>query len=304
MVHVSVKAEEILSFFGFPITNSMILSWIVMVLFVFIGWYYQHNLSKKKKQAPFYVLHTLFLAIYNLVQSVLHDKVRVFFPLLGAYFFYILINNWVGMFPTVGSLLIRPQIEEKIVESTKKIQSPEVKEQIKAQLTEVEKSVGHNEVVSPQSTGETVLKKNESESKGSHEAKKIPLLRANTADLNTTFALALITVISIQYYGFAYNGTGYLKKFFNFANPIMFFVGILELISELARILSFSFRLFGNVLAGEILITIVAFLIPPFASFIMLPFYTLEIMAGAIQGLVFMMLSTVLIGMATTKAHH
>ena len=84
----------------------------------------------------------------------------------------------------------------------------------------------------------------------------------------------------------------------------MFFVGILELIAEFARILSFSFRLFGNVLAGEVLITIVAFLLPAYGSFLLMPFYVLELMAGAIQALVFTMISAVLLNMATTKAHH
>jgi len=276
MVHVSVKAEEIFNILGLPITNSMILSWIVMGLFVLIGLYYSHNMKKRKKPAFFYLLHSLFLAIYNLIKSVLHEKIIVFFPLLGAYFFYILMNNWTGMLPTVGSLLIKPVITNEI-----HIESPTEKSKLE---------ILNSKEVHTEST--------------ENEHGKIPLLRANTADLNTTFALALITVFMIQYYGFRYNGTGYLKKFFNFTTPIMFFVGILELISELARILSFSFRLFGNVLAGEILITIVAYLLPPVTSFIMVPFFTLEIMAGAIQALVFTMLSTVLIGMATTKAHH
>ena len=276
MVHVSVKAEEIFNILGLPITNSMILSWIVMGLFILLGLYYSTNMKKRKKPAFFYLLHSLFLTIYNLIKSVLHEKIIIFFPLLGAYFFYILMNNWTGMLPTVGSLLIKPVITNEVhIESS----------------TPVETSVDEG-VTSAKATS----------TEGEHS--KIPLLRANTADLNTTFALALVTVFMIQYYGFKYNGTGYLKKFFNFSTPIMFFVGILELISELARILSFSFRLFGNVLAGEILITIVAFLLPPITSFIMVPFFTLEIMAGAIQALVFTMLSTVLIGMATTKAHH
>jgi len=281
MVHVSVKAEEIFNIFGLPITNSMILSWIVMGAFVAIGIYYSQSIAKPKKSSFFFLVHTLFIAIYNLIKSVLHEKIIVFFPLLGAYFFYILMNNWMGMLPTVGSVLIKPLIaNEAHVESV----------QTEAPSVLVEKPVN--------------IKRKVVESHPDEEHGLIPLLRANTADLNTTFALALVTVFMIQYYGFKYNGTGYLKKFFNFSTPIMAFVGILELISELARILSFSFRLFGNVLAGEILITIVAFLLPPVVSFIMVPFFTLEIMAGAIQALVFTMLSTVLIGMATTKAHH
>ncbi len=286
MVHVSVKAEQIFDLLGFPITNSMILSWIVMGIFLVVGIFYAGALKKRKKPPLFHIVHSLFLVIYNLIQSVLHEKVVIFFPLLGAYFFYILMNNWMGMLPTVGSLLIKPIIAKEI-----HIDSP----------TQKSKPA----IVQPKADQQLTADSKEVETENNKEEhRKIPLLRANTADLNTTFALALVTVFMIQYYGFKYNGTGYLKKFFNFSTPIMFFVGILELISELARILSFSFRLFGNVLAGEILITIVAFLLPPVTSFIMVPFFTLEIMAGAIQALVFTMLSTVLIGMATTKMHH
>ncbi len=289
MVHVSVKAEEIFNIFGFPITNSMILSWIVMGAFVAIGMYYSKAIIKPKKSSIFFLLHTLFLTIYNLIKSVLHEKIIVFFPLLGAYFFYILMNNWMGMLPTVGSVLIKPLIANE------------------AHIENAETELPYVVIENPTTTEQKVVDSHADEAQKTEDTEGhglIPLLRANTADLNTTFALALVTVFMIQYYGFKYNGAGYLKKFFNFSTPIMAFVGILELISELARILSFSFRLFGNVLAGEILITIVAFLLPPVASFIMVPFFTLEIMAGAIQALVFTMLSTVLIGMATTKAHH
>ncbi len=124
----------------------------------------------------------------------------------------------------------------------------------------------------------------------------IPILRAPTADLNTTIALALIAMFFVQYYGFVYQGWHYLKKFFDFSNPINAFVGILELISDLSKILSFAFRLFGNVFAGEVLIAVMAFLIPVGAP---IPFYALEIFVGLIQGLVFLMLSTVFMNMAT-----
>lgn len=124
----------------------------------------------------------------------------------------------------------------------------------------------------------------------------IPILRAPTADLNTTIALALIAMFMVQYYGFKFLGLGYLKKFFNFSNPINAFVGILELISDLSKVLSFAFRLFGNVFAGEVLIAVMAFLVPIGAP---IPFYALEIFVGLIQGLVFLMLATVFMNMAT-----
>lgn len=124
----------------------------------------------------------------------------------------------------------------------------------------------------------------------------IPILRAPTADLNTTIALALVAMFFVQYYGFKFQGLGYLKKFFNFSNPINAFVGILELISDISKILSFAFRLFGNIFAGEVLIAVMSFLVPVIAP---MPFYGLELFVGLIQGLVFLMLSTVFMNMAT-----
>jgi F-type H+-transporting ATPase subunit a len=124
----------------------------------------------------------------------------------------------------------------------------------------------------------------------------IPFLRGPTADINTALALSLITMITVQVYGFKYQGLGYLKKFFNFSNPIKAFVGILELVSEFSKIISFTFRLFGNIFAGEVLISVMTFLIP---LGLPMPFYGLEIFVGLIQGLVFMMLSTVFMNNAT-----
>jgi len=141
-------------------------------------------------------------------------------------------------------------------------------------------SIGLNEIIS----GKEVL---------------VPLFRGVTADINTTLALALISVALIQYYGFKSLGLGYLKKYFNFKGPIDFFVGILELVSEFSKIISFAFRLFGNIFAGEVLLTVMAFLFP----FILpLPFLGLELFVGLIQALVFTMLSLVFLKLATS--HH
>lgn len=129
----------------------------------------------------------------------------------------------------------------------------------------------------------------------------VPLFRAGSADLNTTLALALIALLVIQYSGFKTFGAAYLKKFFNFSNPIYFFVGVLELISEFAKVISFSFRLFGNIFAGEVLLTVIAFLMPLFAP---LPFLGLELFVGFIQALVFSMLTSVFLSVATSKTEH
>lgn len=134
------------------------------------------------------------------------------------------------------------------------------------------------------------------------EIKYVPLFRGTTSDLNTTLVLALVAFFSIQYYGIKTLGLkDYLGKFFNFSSPISVFTGFLELISEFSRIISFSFRLFGNIFAGEVIIAIIAFLIPVLASF---PFLLLELFVSFIQAFVFAMLTAVFINLAVTKAEH
>jgi len=125
----------------------------------------------------------------------------------------------------------------------------------------------------------------------------VPLFRSPAADLNFTLAFAVISVILTNIIGMASVGTfKHLGKYFNFKGPIDFFIGILELVSELAKIISLSFRLFGNVFAGEVLLTIVSFLAP---YFIPLPFLFLEIFVGAIQAFIFATITLVSISLHT-----
>src|SRR3989304_931589 len=134
-----------------------------------------------------------------------------------------------------------------------------------------------------------------------HEKLLIPYLRGPNADLNTTFALALISVSVTQYLSVKTLGFKvYVSKFINIKNPIKFFVGILELISEFAKILSFSFRLFGNIFAGEVLLAVMIFLIPVLVP---VPFLILEVFVGFIQALVFPMLTTIFVVIATEESH-
>lgn len=126
----------------------------------------------------------------------------------------------------------------------------------------------------------------------------VPLLRSPASDLNFTLALALITVLTANIYGVVFAGfKHHLSKYFNFKSPVNFFIGILELISEFAKIVSFSFRLFGNIFAGEVLLVIIAFLVPFAAP---LPFLFLEIFVGFIQAFIFSMLALIFIAIATT----
>jgi len=130
----------------------------------------------------------------------------------------------------------------------------------------------------------------------------IPLLRSANTDMNTTMAMAIISVFMIQFFGIATIGFfKHIGKFINFSSPINFFVGILESISEVAKIISFTFRLFGNIFAGEVLLVVISFLIP---YIIPIPFYGLELFVGFIQALVFAMLTLVFMTTATASLEH
>lgn len=139
---------------------------------------------------------------------------------------------------------------------------------------------------------------------GEHGGRRIliPFLRSSSADLNVTLALGLISVLSTQFLGIAALGFfRYAGKFFvpPWKPPycIGTFVGILELIGEVARVISFSFRLFGNIFAGEVLLTVMLFLIP---YVVPLPFLFLEIFVGLVQAVVFSMLTLVFMKIAVT----
>lgn len=133
-----------------------------------------------------------------------------------------------------------------------------------------------------------------------------PFIRSGSADLNTTLALALIAVFTVHFMGITTVGaTKYAKKFLvsPFKKPYFVgtFVGLLEFISEIAKIISFSFRLFGNIFAGEVLLLVMLTLVP---YFIPLPFLFLEIFVGFVQALVFAMLTLVFLKTAVTVNEH
>jgi len=245
MPEISIKAETIFHLFGFPITNSFFLSVIVTTLIGYMAVTFFKESNKDRRNNFYYLIKFIVKSIYSLFESVLGEKTKYFFPLLLSFFLFIIINNWVGLLPGIGSILIAVEEHHKILH--------------------------------------------------------VPLFRGANADLNTTFVLAIVSVIMIQIYGIRFLGFGgYIKKFVNLTNPINFFLGILEILSEFSKIISFSFRLFGNIFAGEVLLTIVAFLVPVLASF---PFIMLELFVGFIQALVFSMLTAVFISGAVT-AHH
>ena len=149
-----------------------------------------------------------------------------------------------------------------------------------------------------------------------HGAEFIPLFRPASSDLNFTLALAVLSVMGANIFGIAAIGFfKHLNKFVPFGTVVAsfrkgginiftgiveFFVGLIELVSEVAKIVSLSLRLFGNVFAGEVLLTVIASLV---AFFLPLPFLALELLVGAIQAMVFALLVLVYLTVATEPMH-
>lgn len=133
------------------------------------------------------------------------------------------------------------------------------------------------------------------------EVAMIPLLRTVFSDLNMTLALAIVAVVMSHVIGARKLGLKHLGKYITFKNPILFFVGILEMVGEVAKIFSFSFRLFGNIFAGEVLLVIISFLVPFIAP---IPFMGLELFVGLVQAMIFSVLTLIFFVSAEEVAEH
>lgn len=241
MPHISLAAEIVTTIAGFPISNALITTWLVMGVLIILSYLVTKNMPLVPGDAQS-IAEMLVGGLYDFFSSVTGKYVKDVFPLVATLFLFILTANWVGLLPGVGTIgLFRGEQEF------------------------------------------------------------IPILRGATADLNTTVALAIIAMVSIQYFGFRTAGIHYGKRFVNFANPIYFFLGILELISEASKVVSFAFRLFGNIFAGEVLLTVMAFLMP---FVVPLPFLMMELFVGFIQALVFSMLTAVFLSVAIAHGEH
>lgn len=261
----TLYAEPIAHIGSFAITNSLMTSSFALLIIVILSLLIKKNIKKVPTglQNGLEMIIEGFLGIFDGVTGSRKKSLK-FAPIVLAFFFFILINNWLGIIPGVGSI------------------------------------------------GQII----------SHDGEKVfvPYLRGGTADLNTTLALATLGVVLSHIIGVVTIGWWkYLNKFINikalleipgkimkdpmiiFINPIKFFVGFIEIISELAKIASLSFRLFGNVFAGEVLLAsmsaILAFGVP-------IPFMFLEILVGLIQALIFAMLILTYLTISTTAEEH
>ncbi len=261
----TIFAEQIFSIGNFPVTNSLLSSWFVVILILVIGL----TLRTKVQMVPRGIQNVWEMIIegaLGIFDSVTNSRERSlkFFPLVFSFFIFILLNNWLGLLPGIGSI---------------------------------------GRIVSEH--GEEVF---------------VPYLRGGTADLNTTLALAIIGVVASHIIGVMAVGMWhYLNKFINIkaileipkkirtdptiviVNPIKAFVGLIEIIGEMAKVASLSFRLFGNIFAGEVLLAsmsaILAFGLP-------IPFMFLEVIVGLIQALIFAILILAYLTMNTVKEEH
>lgn len=250
-MEISIAAEKLFSFGTFPVTNAFLIGAIVSGALMLVT----RRIVEQWKEVPRgaqNVFEIIIESLLDLVQSVTQDRKQAlqFFPLIATIFLFVLISNWAGLLPGLGTVGIYGE---------------------------------HN---------------------GHHTI--IPFLRSTSADLNFTLALSLIVVLTIQFTGIAAMGiVKYGKKFFvsPFHKPygIGTAVGLLELVSEVGKTISFTFRLFGNVFAGEVLLTVMLHLVP---YLLPLPFLFLEIFVGFIQAVVFAMLTLVFLKMATIPPEH
>ncbi len=287
---ISVSAEKLFTLFGvLPVTNSLLATWCVMFFLTVVA-----VLTTRKMQIVPSGLHNIFEAIFEaflqLFENVLEDKglARKIFYFITTLFIFILCSNWFGLIPGVGSIGFFNKPEIAIEEN---VETANVEQAVGTHVTEKE-SV---ESATMQETEENLG----TEAGAKPEPSFVPLFRAGSSDLSFTIALAFCAVFYIQLMGLSSLRFDYFKKFLNFKGPIHFFVGLLELVSEFAKMISFSFRLYGNIFAGEVLLTVIIFLVPYVAP---MPFYGMEIFVGMVQAMVFTMLTLVFIKIATT--HH
>jgi F-type H+-transporting ATPase subunit a len=264
---IQIQPEVIFNIFGFPITNTLIGTWIsiiALLLVFFFGTRRRDLIPAGMQNAVEWIIEYLL----NLTESVSGKvKAKKFFPLVATFFIFILFCNLLDVIPGVDTI---GWVNLEALRSAH---------------------------LSPPTTFFLL---------GQYSDKLTPWIRAGTSDLNLTLALALVSVIVTQVLGFYTLGAKQqLSKYFNFKalrhgfqGPIEFFVGLIELVTEISRILSFSFRLFGNIFAGSAVLAVFAFILPFIADVIFIP---LELFVAFVQALIFALLTLVFLEIGTTS---
>ncbi|MBC78297.1 MAG: hypothetical protein CL745_01650 [Chloroflexi bacterium] len=368
MPFISIAAETVLHIstpFSYDLKNSTIMLWIAMIVIITLSWLATRNM-KEIPSGLQNVFELIFQFWIDTADEAGGKSSRRFLPVVITIFLGVLIFNWLGILPGVGSIGKVETVEEWVHHHSHSGHCGDdyKSDQTLAELCVLEEDYNHGFVVfdtngsiniMPLGRGETsraplsaiggyvpedivkIKKKIKSgtspsdipefvqiqknihdgkvvnlytkESDGSISPKSylgkntgelIPYFRGASTDVNTTLAIAIFSMMAIQFWGFSSLGfKGYGGKFINFSHgPINAFVGILELFGEFAKTISFTFRLFGNMFAGEIVLISMGFLLPLIG---MMPFMGLEIFVGMIQALIFSMLTLVFGVMAVTS---
>ncbi|MPZ48508.1 MAG: hypothetical protein GEU75_04205 [Dehalococcoidia bacterium] len=287
----------------FNITNTLMTAWIVTGLLIVICFIATRRIAMVP--SGFYnFFEAIIEGIYNFVVGIAGEQNgRRFFPLVATLFIYITFANWLSLTPvfnTIG-MYVPLHAEEEVFHDDALVFKDSGLSLIPFGAEDVELEAGE---CAAGAEGDECRHHVIDEATAGHvdDGEKLgvlfPYLRGINTDLMTPLSFALVSVLFIQYWGVSTLGLfRYGAKFVNFRSPIDFFVGFLELIAEFAKLISFTFRLFGNMLAGEILLLAMTFLIAV-CSPILVVFYGLELFVGAIQAFVFGTLTLVFASMA------
>lgn len=332
---VELPAEPIFHIGVFPVTNTLITSWITILILVLVALL----ITNRAKLIPSRIQGAVEWVIeymYNFCKDVAGEKNgRKFFPLVTTIFLFVLINALMNLIPGYGTIIITE--ESHIVEAKALI--TEINHEHELELDESTHTIAGliNEIieerVEPLAVGQELTHENlkieilsmeNGEVKEVALKKQVPLLRGANTDINTALSLALISFACVTFWGIKANKGGFFKTFFNFGRfftgwgqvfrgkakagcgSVVFglidiFVGILELFSYFIRIVSFTFRLFGNMTGGEILILILFFLLG-FGGFGAVSLgYAFEMLVGVVQALIFAGLTLVFATMAVEE---
>ncbi|GAB4198525.1 MAG: F0F1 ATP synthase subunit A [Roseiflexaceae bacterium] len=294
-LHISAAAEPLVCIGGalqgavcspgtvVPITNGLVMTVLIDLLLVLTIIFGVRNLQLVPRGLQ-NTIEAVVEGVYNFALSVDRKNVAKFFPVPATIFLFFLYANMFALVPGVGSIgMCTPKHSPEAVASIPYSADASV-------ASSAAKAEGE------EGASKGVL----STLPGACDGVVIPYLRAPAADLNVTIAFALVAWIMIQFFGFQALGVGYLGKFFNFREGALgVFVGLIELISEFSRIISFAFRIYGNIFGGEVILAVMSFL---FAYLLPLPFYGFEVFVALMQALIFAILTLIFMQMAV-QAH-
>lgn len=307
--HIAIAAEPIFDVGSIEVTNTMITSWLIVALMVIVVFL----CTRRWEIVPRGVQNVLEAAVegfYNTMIGIAGEKNgRRFFPVVATIFFMVLAFNWIALLPFFGTVGTVQEEEHGFVfkEASSDILYTEF-----SSLSQLSSpSIDEDDADAHEQHAEAIAE-------GNRVGELFPFLRAPASDLNTTLALAIVSAIAVETWGFRSLGFGYATKFFNFGGlfrgirkfnfGMIFqgvmdvFVGFLELVSEIVRLVSFTFRLFGNVFAGEVVIVMFTFLTPLIITTYI--FYPLELFVGIIQAFIFATLTLVFAMMAVSHGEH